>query len=468
MTKKTRTILFLIFLFLFLLIAPSAIFYSQGYRLDFENKKLTQTGGFFLNAEPKQVEIYIDGKLVKKTDFFFGSALVENLLPKKYKIEVKKEGHLIWEKNLEIREKEVTEVKNLVLFPKNLNFNILTKGVENFWFSPDEKKIILKETEDYNPPTTLPLASGERAPGWALKLYDLEKNIKSYLISGTEIYQREVAESKDSSLPFTNAREADLLNLDFSEDSKELYFEVGIEEQEKTFILKLDKLPPQLVEKEIIPPPENILASQKQNQDVYYLDNSGYVFKNKLKLNEIPFPVQSPNSARQGEVEDEVKPQRPETKYTLKIFQDFLFLAEGENLYLFSSDSKSFEKFFDGINDLKISPDNKKLVFSLNSEIWILFLKDERTKKANEKLFLVRLSEKIGNVFWLNSNYLIFNSGNHLKIVEIDDRDRIQTWDIAPTTNFGGRNSPEIYFNGSNRKLYILSQGNLFVSEKLF
>ena len=71
-------------------------------------------------------------------------------------------------------------------------------------------------------------------------------------------------------------------------------------------------------------------------------------------------------------------------------------------------------------------------------------------------------------VFWLNSNYLIFNLGNHLKIVEIDDRDRIQTLDITPTTNLGGGNNPEIYFNGNNRKLYILSQGNLFVSEKLF
>ena len=429
--------MFLIFLFLFLLIAPSAIFYSQGYRLDFENKKLTQTGGFFLNAEPKQVEIYIDGKLVKKTDFFFGSALVENLLPKKYKIEVKKEGHLIWEKNLEIREKEVTEVKNLVLFPKNLNFNILTKGVENFWFSPDEKKIILMERDE---------------EGFALKLYDLEKNIKSHLVGEVDVY----------------SGGADLMNLEFSENSKEIYLGIAMKEQEKTFILKLDKLPPQLVEKEIIPPPENILASQKQNQDVYYLDNSGYVFKNELKLNEIPFPVQSPNSARQDEVEDEVKPQRPETKYTLKIFQDFLFLAEGENLYLFSSDSKSFEKFFDRINDLKISPDNKKLVFFSNSEIWILFLKDEGIKKAGEKLFLVRLSEKIGNVFWLNSDYLIFNSGDNLKIVEIDDRDRIQTWDIVPTPNFGGKTSPEFYFNGSNRKLYILSEENLFASEKLF
>ena len=100
MTKRTRTILFLICFLLFLLAAPSAILYSQGYRLDFENKKLTQTGGFFLKAEPKQVEIYIDGKLVKKTDFFFGSALIENLLPKRYKIEIKKEGYHPWEKKI--------------------------------------------------------------------------------------------------------------------------------------------------------------------------------------------------------------------------------------------------------------------------------------------------------------------------------------------------------------------------------
>lgn len=413
MTKKTRTILFLFFLFLFLLTAPTLIFYFQGYRFDFERKSLTQTGGFFLNAEPKQVEIYIDGKFIKKTDFLFGSALVENLLPKKHKIEVKKEGHLGWEKKLEIREKEVTEVKNLILFPKNLNFSLLTKEVENFWFSPDEKKVVLCETED---------------DGWVLKLYNLEKNIKSHLIREVDIYQKG----------------ADLLKLDFSEDSRELYLTAGVKEEEKTFILKLDKLPPQLIKKEIIPLPKNVLVSQKQNQDVYYLDNSGYLFKNELKLNEVPFPVQS------------------ETKYNLKIFQDFLFLVAEENLYLFSLDSKSFEKFFERIKDLKIAPDNKKLVFFSNSEIWILFLKPEGAKKAGEKLFLVRLSEKIDNVFWLNSDYLIFNSGDNLKIVEIDDRDRIQTWDIANFPN------PEIYFNGNTKKLYILTRGNLFFSEKLF
>ena len=36
MTKRTRTILFLICVILFLLITPSVIFYSLGYRFDFE------------------------------------------------------------------------------------------------------------------------------------------------------------------------------------------------------------------------------------------------------------------------------------------------------------------------------------------------------------------------------------------------------------------------------------------------
>ncbi len=463
MSNKIRTILFLICLFLFFSAAPLVILYSQGYRFDFENKKFTQTGGLGIKIEPKQTEIYINNELIKKTDFFFGSALIENLLPKKYKIEIKKEGYLTWEKKLEIREKEVTEVKNIILFPKNINLTILTLyqkngvRVENFWFSPDEKKMILLEEDKSSSPPSLPEGSSkpeENKEGWVLKLYDLERNIKSHLISEADVYQGE----------------ANLLNLEFSEDSKEIYLDIEIaeakEDQKKTFSLKLDKLPLQLIEKEIIPSPENIITSKKYNQDVYYLDNSGYVFKNELRINETPFSV------------------KPETEYTLEIFSNFIFLIaetsshlsprsatplsarEDQTLYSFSPESKSFESFFDRINDLKISPDNKKLVFFSNSEVWILFLKDEGIKKTGEKLFLVRLSEKIDNVFWLNSDYLIFNSASNLKIVEIDERDRIQTWDIAPTPNFDAE--AEIYFNGDNKKLYILNEGNLFVSEKIF
>ena len=430
MTKKTRTVLFLIFLTLFLLITPLAIFYSQGYRIDIDSKRITQTGGLFLKVIPKQAEIYLNEKLTKKTDFFFGSALIENLLPRKYKIEIKKEGYHPWEKNLEIKEKEVVETKNIVLFSENINFEILSKNIENLWFSPDEKKMILKETENGN---------------WVLKLYDLERNIKSRLIGEEDIYTNYIPPLHPPALAGPSG--ADLTGLEFSEDSKEIYLDIGMEEQEKKFSLKLDKVPPVLTEREMVITTENIITSQAFNGGLYYLDNFGNFFNDEEKLSEKPFPVKT------------------ETEYRLSVFPEKVFLREGKTLYLFNPDSKIFEKFFEGINDLKISPDLKKLVYFSDSEIWIFFVKEianQPKRKAGEQLFLIRLSEKIGNCLWVNSDYLIFNAGNKIKIVEIDDRDRINIVDIAE------HEGPEIFFSQNSKKIYILSNGNLYASEALF
>jgi len=148
----------------------------------------------------------------------------------------------------------------------------------------------------------------------------------------------------------------------------------------------------------------------------------------------------------------------------LEIFQNFIFLRESQTLYQFNPDSKSFEKFFEPIKDLKISPSYKKLVYFSNYEIWILFLKGELGQpqiKTGDKLFLIRLSKDIRDCFWLNSDYLIFNVGNKIKIIEIDNRDRINIIDIAEFEN------PKMFWNQFNKKLYILSEGSLYASDTL-
>jgi len=155
---------------------------------------------------------------------------------------------------------------------------------------------------------------------------------------------------------------------------------------------------------------------------------------------------------------------KPETKYVLEIFKNFLFLRENKTLYQFNPDLKAFEKFFEGIKDLKISPDNRKIVYFSDNEIWILFLENissQPKRKTGEKLFLIRLSEEIKDCFWLNSNYLIFNVENKLKIVEIDDRDRINIVEIAEFKNL------EMFWNQFDKKLYLLSEENIYQSEKL-
>ena len=201
MTKRKRTILFLGFLILFLSIAPVIILYSQGYRFDWENKKITQTGGLFLKITPKSADIYVESlpsqkKIIEeKTDFFFGSALIQNLLPKKYKIQVKKDGHQSWEKTLEIKEKEVTGAKNIILIPEKLDFTVLSKNVENFWLSPNERKIILKEKRDKK---------------WELNVYETEKEITSRLIKEEDISRKGV----------------EFIDLKFSSDSKKVLLKV--------------------------------------------------------------------------------------------------------------------------------------------------------------------------------------------------------------------------------------------------
>ena len=323
MTKKTRTILFLVCLFLFLLIAPSAVFYSQGYRIDFENKKFTQTGAFYFKVLPKSVEVYLNGKLIKKTDFFFGTALIENLLPKKYQIKIIKEGYHSWQKNLEIKEKQVTEAKNIVLVPENPKFVVL---------STDEKEI-----------------------------NDILYKLKA--------------------------------------------------EREKN---KIER-PPALLDETL-----NTTSSyQVVRENVFWLSKEQHFYRKKLQVN-----------------------------------------TQKE---LIAQNIKSFE----------ISPDLKKIVYFNNNEVWITFLEDELgqpQKKAGDQLLVARFREKIGQVFWYTSHYLIFNVENKIKIAEIDDRDRINIVDLAefpPTTSGGG---PKIFWTPPPyhpQRLYILSEGNLFVSESL-
>jgi hypothetical protein len=407
MEKKTRTILFVIFVFLFFIISTSILLYTQGYRLDFKNKKLTKTGGLFLKIFPKQASIYLDNKFFKKTDFIFGSILIENLLPKKYKVRVEKEGYFPWEKNLEIKENEVTEVKNIILFPKKIKPENLFTKIENFWVSPGGK-IILLEKENL------------------LSFFDPKEGIK-----------RELLKIEGDS---------QLLELWFSDDEKEIYLKLKAKEEVKTFSLNLEEIQPKL--KEFIEeklPIENV-AFVKNGKEIYYLTDSGFLYKAdeglnfKTQINKNQFPI------------------KKDKEYKLAIFENWLFLKEGDKLFYYNQDEDLFEKILDGVLDYKVSENGEKLAIFSSNEIFVLYLKErviQPAKQKGEKIFITRFSEKIGNLFWLNPDYLIFNVGNKIKVSEVDDRDKFNIYDL------GEFEKPKIFFNKIEKKLYILSEGNL-------
>ena len=158
MTKKTRLIILLICASLFVIITPMIIFYSLGYRIDFENKKVVATGGIYVKANPLGAEITIDSRTDKKTNIFSTYVFVQNLIPKKHSVTIKKDGYFEYQKTLDVKENEVTKLEHVTLFKKDLAFSLVPSDAESpFTTLKPEPNYTLKNNNLYAAKITTPI-----------------------------------------------------------------------------------------------------------------------------------------------------------------------------------------------------------------------------------------------------------------------------------------------------------------------
>ena len=491
MTKKTRNALAITFSLLFFLTAPIIFFYSQGYRLDWKKKTLTQTGALYFKVSPRKADIFLNRKLRKKTDWLSGSAFIENVLPKKYTVEIKKDGFHPWKKDLEITAQMVTEAKNIVLIPENLNFEILAGNVNNIFFAPDGKKAILRET--YLKKGTL-LTETKTKEGWVLNILNLRQKIKTSFIEDNKLSPKTVEfvdlkwspdskrvllktriaqETKYFILDLQNNKPAILIPLDFiDKNTEDIFF--NAQDPQKILLVKaelssvkqdINQSIPEiehktfsiyealLNEKKILAPlVKNTLAYKINSQNIFWLSSDGFLFKSDLsgknqeRVNFKPFPLQK------------------ETEYQIEEIYPKIFLKEDKKLFVFNEETEEFKQILEPVKNLNLCSDLKKIAAWNNSEIWVLFLEVQDyqpQKEMGEVMFLFRFSTRIDKVVWFTGDYLIFNTGDKIKIAEIDDRDQINIVDVGEFEN------PEIFFNINYKNLYILSKNRLFVSKPI-
>src|SRR3990167_8145557 len=150
MTKKIRLIILAVCVLLFIIITPYVVLYSLGYRIDFENKKIVTTGGIYVRVLPQGSEVLIDSKINNKTGLFSNSVFVQNLLPKQHMVLIKKDGYHEYQKNLEVKENEVTKLENVILFKKNTIFEVLPPAAQSpFGQGVEENNFIIKNNNLY-------------------------------------------------------------------------------------------------------------------------------------------------------------------------------------------------------------------------------------------------------------------------------------------------------------------------------
>lgn len=117
-------------------VAGVVIFLAKGYTFSPTEKRIVGTGIITVKSEPDAASVFVDGHLTTATN-----ATISSLPPKTYTIKVVKEGFIPWEKQVEVKEGLVSELK-VTLFPAIPTIYPLTfSGVANPVLSRDGNKL---------------------------------------------------------------------------------------------------------------------------------------------------------------------------------------------------------------------------------------------------------------------------------------------------------------------------------------
>lgn len=125
MKRKIRVVILISCVLCFLVVAPVLVAYSMGYRFDFENLKITATGGIYVKTVPAAERIIFDSKIEKKPGLFSNSVFVQSLLPKDHTVLVQKSGYYEYFKTIPVLGYQVTKIEDVLLIKKDLEFNVV-------------------------------------------------------------------------------------------------------------------------------------------------------------------------------------------------------------------------------------------------------------------------------------------------------------------------------------------------------
>jgi len=278
--------------------------------------------------------------------------------------------------------------------------------------------------------------------------YDYFKTIS---VSATEVTKLEniILFKKDIKFEIINdPRQSPFENVEkFIFKNNNLYYS---DSPENTNLTRVQKTTPVI---------KNLIAFSLQNSNILWLGTDGFIYKiNPKNLSEKPLKITN-------------KPLEIEKNGKYKIIADKKNILVNDNgkLLILNSLTKNLETFYQEVNDAKLSPDGKNVVYYDDKNLYITSLSSYPETKDKAHL-LYKTTEKIIDCGWLNNNYIVLATENKIIICETDYRENInfitlpQTVIISPQEKVEIRN-PKIYFNQKEGRLYILTGEKLLVSE---
>jgi len=443
MTKKTRRAIFFILLAVFLIASPAIILYSLGYELNIKTLKIEKTGGIFVDVDYSKYKITIDDNIVRdvsKTPLLSNGIFIPNLIPKTYKVVISKEGYLNWEKNIEVKSAIVSEIKNVILVKKDISFDYSQEKVSNFLISPSHEKIAYVSND------SLFLISSDKKtilenlvlPTKDLKMLAFSENDSDvFLENEKSIFKTSF--SDETIVEIKKPRAYNYLKILPSQDDPDILYALS----NSSFIDELNFQNKTI--KKMIPEASN-----------FYISGKNLIYASKDPINFYRVTISSGN-----ETQMTFNPLK-DLSYNDKIIEKFgdpiAILKSNGDLAIFDYKIEAFDKFDSNVKDVILSGDTSKLLYRKDHEVYAYYLEPSYPgKKAGELSLLGRYGESIDDAKWFldGNHHVLIQFKNNIKLLEIDGRDKRNTYDIAKdATKF-------LFDNFTKELVYLDTENNL-------
>ena len=435
MTLRFRRVLYLIFIAIFLVIAPLMMFYAWGLRYNFDKGRIEKTGVFYIKSYPKNAGIYLNGKLQKRQT----PSQINRLLANNYSVKVEKDGYFTWQKNLPIFPQSTTFVEDITLFKNNLKPTLVLAGnFSKFKVSPDESKLALLQND-----------AGQAK----LIHFNLIGNSQKELFtSKTPLaldtwcngsHKLIVASGKDYLIVNVESGKTDslysLTNNYFSEVQCDFYNDNIFYALSQGKLYEID-----LIQKKIkILTEDKILSYLPWKTKILYIANADGKYTLK-ELNKSEDMLVMPASTHY-----EFLPSAQNYIAILDHNENLAYIIDPEN-------NQPYKKVIKNIYALRWY--DKQFVYWNDFELWVDY------PESNQAIFIERASNPVQNAFWHSAFTYIFGQiDNKLKIYELDSRDTRNVHDLLDLT---AQTQDNIFVNKKGDKLFLLteaeSQSGLF------
>lgn len=443
-----RSLFFFLVVLTFLATTASVLLHTFGYRFSFDRGIFIYTGSITLKANPTDIEVAVNGRKVKEKGLgvLNSSIHIPGLSPGEYLVEATADGYHSWTKKAVVESGRSTEFWNVQLTKLDPEWRNLsgTEHTLRVIASPEDNifALIKKNGNEY----TVDILNSDTSQS------EQVFSTSDPILVGTEsrlIWSadgRRLVVPVASSIPRqatyyfvdTRTKEAFLIHqlspetLSAPVSTEHIRFDPTAENvllfKNGANLYRLDLGTPDSAPKLLS---SSVAAFNISGRTLYYLSSdNGIVYAAPLERNSLsPYQLT-------------LKPLPMEDDLTYEIHaydRNRLGLLEKSSGKLFVFNSEASDRLrelqTDGVRGMQFSDDGKKLLFFTANEISVYFTRDWEVQPSRAAYSLVqigRFSQELGHVQWTKDyEHVLFTLDTHLKLIELDNRDRRNILDVA-------------------------------------